>query len=388
MLLFLSALYFSTGLFGIITSFIISTRFKSNRAINIYLVILLLFISLRFITFGYYAFHNLNNANYPLMPFFSSSFPCVYLYFKNLIENKKRFQWRELSHFIFPISLALLTTQSSYLTPLFRPFSHALFAIILIYYLAITYYLLKTKLWNKKATIVPIKKQNTVLKNWSLFFFVVCVLLLMRVAVFIVINLYFHQYSFTGDYLYLSVIIAWVFFIKILATPEILYGYSFFIEKIQEQRTIDLTLKNIWTLDKTLEISNAQDLELSKTLFNKTAFYIKLIEKSALKEHQLRKSTLNISGFANELKIPKSHLTYIFKYYSKLTFSEFKTVVRILDAIDLIETNYLYANTLDSLAVKVGFITYNTFFVSFKDITGVTPRIYGQEFTNKINNQR
>jgi AraC-like DNA-binding protein len=59
-------------------------------------------------------------------------------------------------------------------------------------------------------------------------------------------------------------------------------------------------------------------------------------------------------------------------------------VVRIIDAVNLIETNYLNVNTLDSLARKVGFSSYNTFFTSFKEITGNTPRAISEEIKNKI----
>ena len=39
-----------------------------------------------------------------------------------------------------------------------------------------------------------------------------------------------------------------------------------------------------------------------------------------------------------------------------------------------------FLNTYDSLAKEIGFTSYNTFFVSFKDVTGSTP----QEFLVKI----
>jgi AraC-like DNA-binding protein len=66
----------------------------------------------------------------------------------------------------------------------------------------------------------------------------------------------------------------------------------------------------------------------------------------------------------------------LFKYHSKISFPEYKKVIRIKESVLLIENDYLKKNTLDSLARKVGFISYNTFFVSFKDITGVNPIDY------------
>ena len=49
--------------------------------------------------------------------------------------------------------------------------------------------------------------------------------------------------------------------------------------------------------------------------------------------------------------------------------------------MQLIENNFLKLNTLDSLAIKVGFSSYNPFFTSFKDVTGTTPQAYNKEIT-------
>ena len=69
-------------------------------------------------------------------------------------------------------------------------------------------------------------------------------------------------------------------------------------------------------------------------------------------------------------------MSYLFKYHSTLSFSEYKKVIRIHDAIKHIELDYLKSNTLDSLSKKVGFTSYNPFFTSFKEISGVSPIEY------------
>lgn len=85
---------------------------------------------------------------------------------------------------------------------------------------------------------------------------------------------------------------------------------------------------------------------------------------------------MTLTDFANKLSIPKSHISYIFKYHSMISFSEYKKVIQIHDAIKHIELNYLKNNTLDSLSKKVGFTSYNPFFTSFKEISGVSPLEY------------
>ena len=85
---------------------------------------------------------------------------------------------------------------------------------------------------------------------------------------------------------------------------------------------------------------------------------------------------MTISDLASKLNIPKSHISYIFKYHSTISFSEYKKVIRIRDAMKHIELNYLKNNTLDSLSKKVGFTSYNPFFTSFKEVSGVSPLEY------------
>jgi AraC-like DNA-binding protein len=76
------------------------------------------------------------------------------------------------------------------------------------------------------------------------------------------------------------------------------------------------------------------------------------------------------------LNIPKSHLSYLFKYHSKISFSDYKKIARIEYALHLIQSDYLKTNTFDSLAKEVGFSSYNPFFTSFKDIIGKPPQEY------------
>jgi AraC-like DNA-binding protein len=61
-----------------------------------------------------------------------------------------------------------------------------------------------------------------------------------------------------------------------------------------------------------------------------------------------------------------------------MTFVEYKKMVRIHDAVKLLETDFLKNNTMESLAMKVGFSSYKPFYSSFKAITGITPQEYSK----------
>jgi YesN/AraC family two-component response regulator len=83
-----------------------------------------------------------------------------------------------------------------------------------------------------------------------------------------------------------------------------------------------------------------------------------------------------MKDLAKVLNIPKSHLIFIFKYHSELSFSDYKKISRIQNSLEFINNNFLATNTLDSLSKEVGFSSYNPFFSCFKDVVGKSPQEY------------
>jgi AraC-like DNA-binding protein len=147
-------------------------------------------------------------------------------------------------------------------------------------------------------------------------------------------------------------------------------------QKINENKNNNLVLNDIWKMTPDIELNNSQHLILKEKIDQNIINYIKEIESISLKFELFRNANLTITDLANSLQIPKSHISYLFKYHSTISFSEYKKVIRIHDAIKHIELNYLKNNTLDSLSKKVGFTSYNPFFTSFKEIAGVSPLEY------------
>ena len=90
----------------------------------------------------------------------------------------------------------------------------------------------------------------------------------------------------------------------------------------------------------------------------------------------MRNGTASIDDLAQEIKIPSSHILYLFKYHSNESFVDFKKIIRIYDALSLIKNGYLNSQTFESLAVEVGFTSYTSFFLSFRQITGRSPQDY------------
>ena len=144
---------------------------------------------------------------------------------------------------------------------------------------------------------------------------------------------------------------------------------------------VDIEVKNSlvfnnWNLKTSIEITNAQDRKLRAKANDNLERYILAIEKAALENHIFRNPKFDLQMLAIEVKAPKSHLAYLFKYHSKLFFPEFKNMVQIKDTEKFIEQGFLFTNTLNSLSVKVGFSSYSPFFVAFKKYTGYSPQDY------------
>ena len=375
-------LFIITGLIGLITTFLIFTNYKSNRIMNLYIILFILIISLRFFLSGLTNF--IFDSNFRTTYFKYSNFslvviPICYLYFKNLSENYRKLNSKELLHFIFPVALFLAMIYREHFdfdSKQIEIILYGLFFIFAITYIILCFQMLRTTIWTRKGDIKVIQQQNKLINNWTLFLFIGLILTISRLFISISKEIYFDESIRGHSYQWISALIWLTILFKILRSPEILYGYNVLHQKINENKNNTLVLNDIWKKITNIELNNEQHLVLKEKIDSNIIDYIKEIESISLKYELFRNSKLTISDLANSLKIPKSHLSYLFKYHSTISFSEYKKVIRIHDAINQIEQNYLKNNTLDSLSKKVGFTSYNPFFTSFKDIAGVSPLEY------------
>lgn len=387
--MFVQFFYIIIGLIGLITTIIIITQHKNNWIINVYLMILLLIISLRFLLEPLFYFYEDLKPNFSYTPFLSIIIPIMYLYFENITNDAKKQKKQKLLHFAFPVLLGMINLINNYngfLGSYSITILNAVFAIYHLIYLVQTYQLLKDNVWYRKSQIIIINQQNDLLRKWTIFLFGIFVLLSFRLLSTLFFDLFNDNYSGGHNYQWISGIIFLVLFIKILITPEILFGYNVLYKKINEQKKLDLSLNEIWISSEKTNFKNQQDENLKVKIYGNLIKNIKNIERLALEEKSFRKPKTSATEFAKKLDIPKSHLNFIFKYHCKITFTEFKNIIKIYDALQLIETGFLKINTLDALAIKVGFSSYNPFFTSFKDVTGSTPQAYNKQIAevNKL----
>lgn len=375
-------LFIITGLIGLLTAFLIFNNHKSNRMMNSYMIIFIVIISIRFLLGGLIYFNSDRIVNQNYLKYINLTgivIPLVYLYFKNLATNKNQFKIKELAHFILPISLYFAIIILDKISQKSIRLDFIIFPIFCLFtttYFILSYGVLKNEIWNRKGSLNVVQKQNELINNWTAYLFIALLILAVRLLAALFIEIY-HNSDINGfSYLWISAIVWLVVLVKILVTPEILYGYDALNFKIKEINDSSLILKSVWKLTNTTKLDNNQHLILKEKIDRKILVYIEKIERLALSYEVFRDPELSLADFSNQLGIPKSHISYLFKYHTTISFSEFKKTIRVHDAIKHIEADFLKTNTLDSLSKKVGFTSYNPFFTSFKEISGVSPIEY------------
>jgi AraC-like DNA-binding protein len=179
------------------------------------------------------------------------------------------------------------------------------------------------------------------------------------------------------NYLIIPSMLLLLFSIKLLWTPEILYGFDI-VPKMMESTSNKHIFHDIWIYDVKVPVKSKIDQGIKDKVRDLLDDYLFRIEDAGQNSPIFNQPGLTIEDFAIELKIPAFHMSYLFRYHSKESFSDFKKIIRIKNAIQLMKSGYLRKNTLQSLATAVGFSSQNPFFVSFKSITGTTPNQYAK----------
>jgi AraC-like DNA-binding protein len=376
-------LFFSlfVGILGFFVVFLLFFSYKSNKIVNSYLAIILFMASLRSIfsvieNYISFPFLNLNlSALYSLSLIAA---PCVYLYLISLIKDIKVFQPKNLLHFIFPIVLFSYFVFLHYRIVLYHNLFEIGLELCVILFIAVYFFkILKIyfKILKKNNIELINAKHYQIIKNWLNFIFIIIILIFIRLLIVLCFELCAGEkfsgqtISITQSFLLLLV------FLKILMSPEILFGYPKLIKQIAGLNNEIKINDFIWE-PTILNISNKQEFKLQTKIANKTNSYIIAIDNFVAKETPFRDSNYSINDLSNSLNIPSSHLAYIFKYHCKLSFVEYKNYCKINDSLHLISNNFLDSKTFDALAYKVGFKSYNSFFIYFKKQTNYSPKDY------------
>ena len=345
---------------------------KASPFINKYLIFLISNTSIRYIFHFIYSIdssilpiHILQIADTTLL----LSIPFFYLYFEDLVFEKK-YTNKKLLHFILPVVLILLMAIANNIDKNQHLFVVGIFIVISLIsgllYTALGFNLLYKNVWFRKSDIKIVQEQNKLISSWTLFlFFTFLSLFLFRLFM---ITIFYETIAYNQKLIWVPAVIWSCIFLKFILTPEIQYGYDFLKQNIIKA-TNQFVIPQLWDTEKAIqEILLSRDVKLAEKINAHIKEYIHQIEETSFHSQIFRNPELSMDDIATHIKIPSSHISFVFRYHCKETFSDYKKIVRVHDAIKLIENGYLKTSTVESLAEKVGFITYNTFHVAFKNI--------------------
>jgi AraC-like DNA-binding protein len=313
--------------------------------------------------------------------------PCAYLYFDAMIKNSKRNDYRNIIHFIIPLLFNVvdyLFYRHYFEISNVNYYYYSFFAFYTITYYVLISKLLYHKVWSIKPEMGVANKQNQLIKNWSIYFFSVILIVGSRLIITLFIEINKQSYNFGNSYLWVSAIFWLIVYFKIIISPELLYGYTFLNAIVKQYKKTEKHTIAFWMKDPKIKITNVQDLNLFEKIREDISSYTLKVDQFSYNTLEYRNSKFSLTDLSNKLNIPKSHLTFLFKYNSKISFSEYKKIIRIQDGLDLIKSGYLTTNTYESLAKDIGFSSYNTFFLSFKEVSGVSPQDFFVQYKKKL----
>ncbi len=378
-------IFLVTGIVGVVTLTLMITSYKSNPFYNFFLFAIIALVSFRFLVHGSYelelqSFIKADRGYRSIL--FLTVVPCFYLYNKYLALQKRTYNIKDLKHFVFIALLLFINAngvvRSSFIFH-FGPLTNfILISGFIVFYLILIFKLLRKHIWLKKD--LPIDSNHyKLVKKWTIYLFSLSTI----AGLGVIFSIFLESSTgniISGKSLGIILLVSWLFiYFKILTSPEILYGLPILNKKLLklENSTLkesELTLDTNWLTNSNTE-KRDQDLKLQKKIASQISSYAKEVDRLS-SEFIFRNPKASQTEVAKTLGVPTSHIVYLFKYHSNTSFSEYRMQSRIKDAIQLIENGYLELNTMESLAFKTGFASYNPFFSSFKKVTGYSPQEY------------
>lgn len=374
-------LFLLTGIIGLVVIFLMIISYKSNPVFNIFLMLIFIMSSTRFLIHGSFELGLqtlITPDKGPSSILYLAIIPSLYLYYRKLINEERHLYIKELKHYLFIVLFYLVVTvpvlKNSFLF-YYGPITYfIIIALFFGFYLWISFNLLRNKLWNKTDLQMGSTHYNLI-KNWTVYLIILNAL----IVITILISIYSEAttgLNLSGKSMAPVLLLLWLFvYLKILISPEILFGLPVLNKKLLLLNKTIARVDDSWELSFTIPKNN-QDVRLQVNIKSNILSYANNVDKLSHTAHVFRNSTYSYTDLANEMRVPTSHIIYLFKYHSKISFSEYKTQSRIQDAINLIHNDYLNTNTIESLAYKTGFSSYNPFFSAFKKVKNISPQEY------------
>jgi AraC-like DNA-binding protein len=347
---------------------------KSDRKTNVYLIIILFLAGVQRFVNG---IEVLELSDVPLSPqkptlsIFFLIIPVYYLFFLRLIRGTSNLKI-ELMHFILPVLLVvfdifILRISLMYYFLVFSSF----------YFLAIVKLLISFVKFKKRSLLE--KNAFRTIRTWTFLMSIIAFSLVLFSNYFLFnegeigINL--------NDFYRYSSLIWMVVLIYIFRNPVIIFGEQNLIKNIQLNEPQDFL---IWSR-KPLRMIEEKDSALGISISPKIERIILNIQKIQKSKQLLSNITLTPNNLSKELKIPRRHVDYIFKYHCHYSVNDFSNLVKVNYAVTLMNDGYLDKYTIASLGEKCLFNSRFTFSKNFKKFMGVSVSDYALAHTDSNN---
>jgi AraC-like DNA-binding protein len=234
----------------------------------------------------------------------------------------------------------------------------------LLYLVAIWYLILKPKFI--KTSLQERPKQMKTVNNWLYFFTVVISFL--GVSLFIIVLNFLNAknritFQYEGNIMFSLVFIGiFLLVFGLILFPQILYSIP------AERTSLIIKVNEISSLGKDKVETISFDLEYIEKIKLLLSYWIE--EKKYL---DLDSSTFSLS---KDINLPIHHVTYFFNNINDEKYIEWRSRLRVVHALSLINSEKGYVKTIESLGKESGFKSYATFIQSFKQVTGKLPKDY------------
>jgi AraC-like DNA-binding protein len=382
-------LFTSVVLVILISIILLIHHWSQNKGI-VYLVMSIIFLSLRQITFLLVNSEG-HNALVPILHIHIDFLnlligPCMLYYIKSLVQGKIVVDKYLLIHAI-PALLALINTLPYYSYPfenkvayftrvqeilvfnsnnfpyLILPLKYqgmGIFVFNFSYVLVCIAYLVRLK----KNSRTYLKKKLSVILQRILAFILIVSIPYLIMMIYILVNspqtdgFIFKQSAFKGDgYLFfITLLLPLSFFLM----PSWLYNYQ---ERMNVFDKIRLLLKRfrepaIGTLEAS-KYEKAADMERIVTYIEKEKPYVQV--------------NFSLHDISQVLNIPHIRVTNAFNQQLKTSFPVYRNKLRLAHAISLLRDGAHFTNSIEGIAARSGFKSRSIFYLAFKEEYGMTP---------------
>lgn len=363
--MFLDIIALFVSFLCLVVSVMIIRSYQFDKNINVPFFIIILFVGLqRFQS----ALTNLNlvklTSPFESFPFFALAFIPLFLSFFKISTQEKNTSYKDLAHFILPVFLIIIKKNEL--------LSNLGSRVIFFSFSLIYWVLILRIIMNYSRKTLSQHSFNKVNFRWLILVFVNTTLILFFLN-YQVLYWDFNKSDLSLANFYRGSSIAWIVALMYLVlNPVIVFGKSYLLNQL----TIKSKLINPWSFKPHKKIDN-KDKSLNKKINKSVPELIFTLRVLEYDYDFLMKKEVFFKTLAEQLKIPDTHLKFLFKYYCELSIHEYLNFLKISLSIELIHQGFLVDRTVDSLSKASFFESRITFYKNFKKFTGTTP----SEFT-------